>query len=250
MTTLDESIISNDNIKPTKPKRIIKKNVINISSLDSTVLIKPEKPTRISKKNKNNVLDETIPQKTEKVVKKKNIEIETTDSFISKPKSKIPIKDVLINNNNSVSSNSIFIDSNVDITQTEPNNGFTNGFTNEFTNGFTNEFTNGFTNIIEIPADWEIKFKCLKTDIEQLMNQIENLNKERERLEKEKDIKEKEYISLRQQLYNTKSNKEIHEEKLAEHNTKIDIIRNTINELDKLNEIGSSNDSISPDTDT
>ena len=240
MTTIDESIMSNDNIKPTKPKRIIKKNVIN--TLESTVLIKPEKPTRISKKNKNNVLDETIPQKTEKVVKKKNIEIETTDSFISKPKSKTPIKNILINNNNSVSSNSVFIDSNVDIPQTES--------TNEFTNVFTNGFPNGFTNIIEIPADWEIKFKCLKTDIEQLINQIENLNKERERLEKEKDIKEKEYILLRQQLYNTKSNKEIHEEKLAEHNTKIDIIKNSITELDKLNEIGSSNDSISPDTDT
>ena len=184
MTTLDESIISNDNIKPTKPKRIIKKNVIN--TLESTALIKPEKPTRISKKNKNNVLDETIPQKTEKVVKKKNIEIETTDSFISKPKSKTPIKDVLINNNNSVSSNSVFIDSNVDITQPEPNN----RFTNEFTNEFTNTFTNRFTNIIEIPADWEIKFKCLKTDIEQLMNQIENKQSNRKPAKKTADRKD------------------------------------------------------------
>uniref|UniRef100_A0A6C0H6Y8 Uncharacterized protein n=1 Tax=viral metagenome TaxID=1070528 RepID=A0A6C0H6Y8_9ZZZZ len=227
MTSVNDSTVSNDNIKP-KPKRTTKKD-INTSEI--TVSSKLDKPSKTSKKEKTSVSDESKSTKTEKANKKQNSNIEVNDTFIIIPKTnKTSVKENVIAKTKSVSSNCIFTDSNVDIPHLET--------------------TNIFNNISEIPHDWEIKFDCLKTDIEKLINQIENLNKERERLEKEKNIKEKEFISLRQQLYNTKSNKEIKEEQLAEHNSKLDIIKNTIDELDKLNEAGSSNESVILDNDS
>ena len=227
MSSLNESTVSNDNIKP-KPKRPTKKDNINTS--ETTVPINSYKPTKTSKKEKPIVSDESKSSKPETNKIKKCSVVESNDTFIINPKTKTSVKENAITKTKSVSSNCVFADSNVDITHSET--------------------TNIFNNISEIPHDWEIKFDCLKTDIEKLINQIENLNKERERLEKEKNIKEKEYILLRQQLYNTKSITEIKEEQLAEHNSKLDIIKNSINELDKLNEIASSNESTIIDNDS